>query len=197
MKTVITLVFCTLIFGACSYKNVTKEQNNFRLMESSYNIAKEYPTINKILQVKKPTGVGYIYNKDLIYSKDDGVYQSYVNNFWDEPLYKQIESRVVFELNKANIFITTLPSISSIKSDLLLEMVVYDFYQIVKEDNSKVKIQITLNLVDKKTKDLISSKNFLVEKELNSITPKEALNSYNQAFEEFIEKVIHWLNKSQ
>ncbi|MCK9161351.1 MAG: hypothetical protein GX118_06145 [Arcobacter butzleri] len=197
MKTVITLVFCTLIFGACSYKSVTKEQNNFRLMESSYNIAKEHPTINKILQVKKPTGVGYIYNKDLIYSKDDGVYQSYVNNFWDEPLYKQIESRVVFELNKANVFITTLPSISSIKSDLLLEMVVYDFYQIVKEDNSKVKIQITLNLVDKKTKDLISSKNFLVEKELNSITPKEALNSYNQAFEEFIEKAIHWLNKSQ
>lgn len=196
MKIILSLALGAILFTGCASKS-NGGQNSFRLLESGISYTNEIKKSDLVMLVKKPLGVGYIYNKDLVYSDEEGIYKSYVNNTWDEPLYKQLENMMVLELNKTNMFKGVVSNGSLLKYDLVLESNIYDFYQVIEGDKSKVKVQINLNLLNQKTKNLVDSKTFIIEKELKTITPKDALQAYNEAFSEFINQVVSWLKEQK
>jgi cholesterol transport system auxiliary component len=196
MKIILSLALGAILFTGCASKS-NGEQNSFRLLESGITYKEDTKKHDLVMLVKKPLGVGYIYNKDLVYSDEEGIYKSYVKHSWDEPLYKQMENMLVLELNKTSIFKSVVSNGSLLKYDLVLESNIYDFYQIIDGDKSKVKVQINLNLLNQKTKNLVDSKTFIIEKELKAITPKEALEAYNEAFAEFINQAVSWLKEQK
>ncbi|QOG13012.1 ABC-type transport auxiliary lipoprotein family protein [Arcobacter sp. FWKO B] len=194
MKTIIVITFL-ILFSGCSYKKTQSTQSLNLRLQTPKEIS-IYENVPKVLFINKIKGVNYISTRDFIYSDTNGVYGAYAYHKWDEPLSKQIENILTQTFTQSGLFKSVTTSSSILSYDLVLECNIYDFKHIVDDNTSKVILNIELKIIDVKTKQLINSEIFILEKDTQTVDGKGALQAYNLAIQEFVQNALHWLESS-
>ncbi len=123
---------------------------------------------------------------------------NYTQSAWREAPSKEIANQLVNILNESALFDGVYAQSSSRNGDLLLEISVNDFIQVFNEEENRshVKLDISLNLIENKSGELISFKSFSRMEETKSLDAKGGVEALNKLLGETYEDIVMWLSGS-
>lgn len=194
MRYMINLVFILIVFSGCSIKEIEPPILKYTL-ENSENIQKSSFVIDKILKVEHFKSLKLLKSDEIWYQKPNYEMNSYIYSCWSSDFSLLVEKNIVDTIYKSHIFKTVFQGRSKIKADLLLEGEILKALQSIGKD-AKVSFDIRLYLVEKKSRKLISSKEFKYIKKCKSIDAKGAINAYNNIIQQLDKDVLSWIKQS-
>jgi len=194
MRYMINLVFILIVFSGCSIKEIEPPILKYTL-ENSENIQKSSFVIDKILKVEHFKSLKLLKSDEIWYQKPNYEMNSYAYSCWSSDFSLLVEKNIVDTIYKSHIFKTVFQGRSKIKADLLLEGEILKALQSIGKD-AKVSFDIRLYLVEKKSRKLISSKEFKYIKKCKSIDAKGAINAYNNIIQQLDKDVLSWIKQS-
>ncbi len=191
------IFFVLVIFlSSCSLKPSAKDVQIIDkfLIPIPQNIQNLDKKIDKNVKISQIVAPKFLYTKNIIYTKGDGIYGSYLYSFWEESPAKQLEFILSNSLSSVykNVFIE--PSIA--KADLALESKVEVFEYFLHEEKSKVKFKINLFLIDLRDFSVIKSKDFYIVENVKEKNPKGIVAGFKKVIKRFNEEVFIWLSKT-
>lgn len=187
------LIFLVLILGGCSLKPELQDDsitNKFLITQPKIE-QKSKVKINKTLKISMPVAQRYLYTYDITYTKGDGVYGSYLYNFWDETPVKQMQFLLSYIISQSEIFSNIIIGPSQITNDLTLESRIDALWY--NSSTSKVYLHVTLFLVDSISKKVIKSGTFKINQKVSYESPKGVVNGFNIAMQTLSLQIISWL----
>lgn len=194
MRYMINLVFILIVFSGCSIKEIEPPILKYTL-ENCENIQKSSFVIDKILKVEHFKSLKLLKSDEIWYQKPNYEMNSYAYSCWSSDFSLLVEKNIVDTIYKSHIFKTVFQGRSKIKADLLLEGEILKALQSIGKD-AKVSFDIRLYLVEKKSRKLISSKEFKYIKKCKSIDAKGAINAYNNIIQQLDKDVLSWIKQS-
>ncbi len=194
MRYMINLVFILIVFSGCSIKEIEPPILKYTL-ENSENIQKSSFVIDKILKVEHFKSLKPLKSDEIWYQKPNYEMNSYAYSCWSSDFSLLVEKNIVDTIYKSHIFKTVFQGRSKIKADFLLEGEILKALQSIGKD-AKVSFDIRLYLVEKKSRKLISSKEFKYIKKCKSIDAKGAINAYNNIIQQLDKDVLSWIKQS-
>lgn len=153
---------------------------------------KQVKKIKKNVKISKPMAPNFLYTNEIIYTKGDGIYGSYLYNFWSEIPAKQIEFILANALS--GVFENVVLGPSVIEVDMSIESRVEIFEYYVKGEKSQVKFKGSLFLVDIKSGQVLKSKDFFITKNVPEVDPKGIVKGFGEVMKIFSDEVVDWLS---
>ncbi|OCX43040.1 hypothetical protein A7X81_07465 [Campylobacter ornithocola] len=185
-----------IFFSACSLisPNQTLPANKY----FSINLEKLEQTQNKIknstIMVSLPKGLAY--TNEIFYKKDH-VVNAYAYHFWKENPALMIKTFLEFHLQDLGVFKAVLNQDSLASADYILESKVDILEQDFSDEiHSKIKLGISLNLVQINTRKLLASRYFYYEKRLNDNDPEVLIQNYNELFLFLAKDFRAWIDQN-
>lgn len=187
------IILILIFLGGCSLKPELQDDSIMSkfLITQPVIEKKAKIKINKTLKISLPVAQRYLYTYDITYTKGDGVYGSYIYNFWDETPVKQIQFLLSHILSQSEIFSNVIIGPSQVTNDLSLESRI-DMFEYNASTN-KVSLHVTLFLIDSNHKKVIKSKAFKLDEKVSSKNPKGVVNGFNKTMQTLSTQIISWL----
>jgi len=136
-------------------------------------------------------------SKSLEYSYDDGRSGSYLYSQWGESPVIMIEKMQLLSLERNSVFHVIIPASSLAKSAYRLESDLHIFHHAIhSNETSQGVMEISNRLIDMKTKNAIASKRFAFSIPSKSNNAKGGVDALNQASNEYVRSLTHWINES-
>ncbi|RLA80855.1 MAG: hypothetical protein DRG78_10180 [Epsilonproteobacteria bacterium] len=189
-KILIFLVVLFLLVG-CSTKDI-KPFDIYTLSDSSK--VDQSLHIEKVLKITKIKSSAYMYSDKIWYKESSVKIDSYFYSKWNSPFTVMIEQNLLNSISRSGLFKSTYARYSKVRSDLTLESEMIEAVQDVQKGT--VKFGIRVYLVNQKSSNLISSKEFIYEEKCSSIDAKGAVKAYENITKKLNKDVILWLSKS-
>ncbi|QOP41741.1 ABC-type transport auxiliary lipoprotein family protein [Sulfurimonas marina] len=123
---------------------------------------------------------------------------SYTQSAWADTPNRVIANKLVNVLDEAGLFDGVYGYKSSKKGDLVLEMSINEFIQSFNaaEDSSEAKIDISFNLVERKSGKLIASKSFYKVMKTKTADAEGGVEALNILLGKVLEDTVVWLSGS-
>lgn len=124
---------------------------------------------------------------------------SYTESAWADTPNRVIANKLVNVLDNSGLFDGVYGYKSSKHGDLVLEMSINEFIQSFSEaeDSSDAKIDISFNLIERKSGKLISSKRFTKEIKTKTLDAQGGVEALNILLGEVLEDTVVWLSGSE
>ena len=133
----------------------------------------------------------------IYYTTDSGENYSYTKARWNESVTKKLGDAMVQSLSKSHIFKDVIPFRSLAKNDLIFEINIYDFSQVIHDDGtSTVHMAVKLRVVEQYNRNIIATK--LFEKSINDLegNVQGAMKGYNKLLNDCLTETLKWLQKN-
>ncbi|WP_304546080.1 ABC-type transport auxiliary lipoprotein family protein [Sulfurimonas microaerophilic] len=124
---------------------------------------------------------------------------SFTQSAWSDSPSRMIANKLVNVLDDSALFDGVYGYKSSKSGDLVLEMSINEFIQSFNEagDRSDAKIDISFNLIEKKSGKLIASKNFFKVMKTKTADAEGGVEALNILLGEVLEDTVVWLSGSE
>ncbi|MFT7860365.1 MAG: ABC-type transport auxiliary lipoprotein family protein [Sulfurimonas sp.] len=130
-----------------------------------------------------------------------GRYKEYTftESAWADTPSRLITNKLVNVLNGSGMFEGVYGYKSSNSGDLILEMRINEFIQSFNEseNSSDAKIDISFNLIERKSGKLLASKNFVKVMQTKTADAKGGVEALNILLGEVLEDTVLWLSGSE
>jgi ABC-type uncharacterized transport system auxiliary subunit len=134
---------------------------------------------------------------NIYYSSDNGQSYSYTKARWSEGVNSQLGNLMMHTITKTKIFKDVLPLRSLARSDLILEMNIYDFSQQIHTDGTTtLHLSVKLRVVEEYSRKIIATKLFEMEQNENEGNIEGALKGYNKLVVKLLSETNSWLKES-
>lgn len=187
------LLAIILLLSGCSLKPDTENSPIITkyLIPLPENIKPQQKKFNINIKISNLVAPNFLYTNDIVYTKGDGIYGSYLYNFWGEIPSKQIEFMLANALSL--VFKNVVVGSSAIKTDISLESRIEIFDYFINEKSSKVRFKGTLFLVDLNSGKVIKSRNFFITQNVKEKNPKGIVRGFGRVMRLFSYEIIYWL----
>lgn len=195
LQTLFLTLFCVLLLSACSFKPSPEPAPKMLSIEPEFKPTKTQFQSHKSIKIALPQSPFYLRSTRVAFVKggEFGTYKSLrFQNAPTDMLFFLLAKN--FEQDK--IFKAVTNSNSLVRADYLLESKIYNFEQVFKEGESFIHIALSLNLIDLKTQNLISSKFFEYELKLKDESEQALVSGVEQALSELLSDILMWCDAS-
>ncbi|MDH4944963.1 ABC-type transport auxiliary lipoprotein family protein [Sulfurimonas sp. C5] len=129
-----------------------------------------------------------------------GEYKEYAftQSAWSESPNRAIANKLVNILEASNLFHGVYGYKSSKKGDLVLEFSLNEFIQSFNElqNSSSVTLNISYNLIERKTRKLIASKIITKTMQTDSLDAQGGVKALNSILAQTLEETVDWLGEN-
>jgi len=134
---------------------------------------------------------------DIYYTSDNGQSYSYTRARWNEGASQQLGDLMMHSVAKTGIFKDVVPLRSLAKSELILEINIYDFTQKIHDDGTTtLHLAVKLRVVDEYTRVIIATKLFDMEDKEKEGNIDGAIKGYNKLVAQLLRETNSWLQES-
>ena len=196
MQLLLAVMF--LAMSGCSLQSTVPPTAKYSL-----NAHPEIPVIKKSAFKEKVIRMGVIESTNMLagttiyYTTDSGESYAYTKSRWNESMTAKFSNAMVETLSKSHLFKDVIPFRSLAKNDLILEINIYDFSQVIHDDGSStVHMAVKLRVVEQYSRKIVATK--LFEKSINDLDGNVhgAMRGYNQLLKNCLEETVKWLQKN-
>ncbi|MEA3289027.1 MAG: ABC-type transport auxiliary lipoprotein family protein [Campylobacterota bacterium] len=190
------VITSTIVFSGC---NSTKlPSNKVYSIETSKECCNEkFDGTDKILKILEPVSSKHLNTTNIYYSDNKYKLQTYKLSKWSDYPSKMILDTLILKLDENSIYknITTV-NIYDIP-DHILQSQLFEFKQVIEENQSFVKLRIKFYLISNSDKKKIISKTFDYKTKCISVDAYGAVEAKNKTIEKMIADVSDWLSKKE
>ncbi len=191
MKRNLILLFAAMIFNTGCI-SVTKELPAFNtykldLKEESLHTK----DINGSIKIAEPTALLSINSKTINYSSEDNRFESYALSRWSDTPSKMLQNMIIEYFSSNGDFKYTASSNMNVRTDYRLLSQIQSFQQLIKGEESFVRVQIAVYLKDKNS--TIAYKIFSYEEKTASADAKGAVEVFGNIANSFVKELNIWV----
>ena len=191
MKRNLILLFAAMIFNTGCI-SVTKELPAFNtykldLKEESLHTK----DINGSIKIAEPTALLSINSKTINYSSEDNRFESYALSRWSDTPSKMLQNMIIEYFSGNGDFKYTASSNMNVRTDYRLLSQIQSFQQLIKGEESFVRVQIAVYLKDKNS--IIAYKIFSYEEKTASADAKGAVEVFGNIANSFVKELNIWV----
>jgi len=192
-KLFLTTILLLSISG-CAVKRVPPTQ--------SYIIDPHTPKIEKAIQKPKfhtikvtIANIGRLSQTHNIYYRNKNfILQPYAYGKWYDSLGNMIKAKLIEAIQKTNIASNVVGSSANIKSEMILEISIFDFVQdFSKGEPSSVHISWLATLIRTKDDQVVKSKHFETTVKAPAENSKGGVIAFNQGVNILVKQILEWL----
>ncbi len=132
-------------------------------------------------------------SENIIYTSKPFEQNSYLQSKWKEPLTIMLQKWLVQSIDDMKLFKGVIRAASRAKVALILESDIVRFEHVLYRN--EVDITIRVILIDYKLRNIIKQKRFNYKVKVAQASAKSAVESFNQALEQFNVELYKWLNE--
>ena len=200
MRQKLTLAFITIIaslFMGCSLQTTVPPMAKYRLDTDLLKASAPHgPYSDKVVRMSQLESSTMLSGRMIVYTSDNGQSYSYTKARWMESVNRQFSSLMIRSLTNSGIFKDVLEYRSKAKNQYLLETGLYDFSQIVHDDEtSDVYLMVKVRLVDQESKKIVSSRTFQYREKGLEANVQGALKGYNMLMKTYLKALNQWLKE--
>ena len=124
---------------------------------------------------------------------------SFTQSAWADTPTRAITNKIVNVLEKSGLFDGVYSYKSSKSTELVLEVSINEFIQSFDEaeNNSFVTLDISYNLIEKKTTKLLGTKNFTKTMQTKTVDAQGGVEALNTLLAETLEETVVWLSEQK
>jgi len=196
MQLLFAVIF--LAMSGCSIQSTVPPTSKFSL-----NVHSEIPVIKESAFKEKVIRMGVIESTSMLsgttihYTTDSGENYSYTKARWNESVTKKLGDAMIQTLSKSHLFKDVIPFRSLAKNDLIFEINLYDFSQVVHDDGtSTVHMAVKLRVVEQYSRKIVATK--LFEHSIDNLegNVQGAIKGYNTLLNTCLVETVKWLHKN-
>ncbi len=194
------MTFAMVLFfmGGCSLQTTVPATSKYSLNDN-YDVKAVENSLfaDKVIRMGVIESSPLLSATDIYYSSDDGQSYSYTKARWNEGVNDQLGNLMMRSIIKTRIFKDVLPLRSLARSDLILEMNIYDFSQQIHTDGTTtLHLSVKLRVVDAYDRKIIATRLFDMKQHEQEGNIKGALKGYNKLVAKLLSETNSWLEKS-
>ena len=150
---------------------------------------------NKSLKIAQVFGSSSLMSHSMKYSKNEYEEHSFTESKWATTPAVAINESIVQSIRSKNIFSNVSSFKSRSRSDFILESDVEEFMQYFSDENNNsfVKVSITMSLIDAKNSQVVKSKKFTKKMNVENINAKSGVQELNIALQKVLDQSNEWL----
>lgn len=187
--------FVLLLVSGCSV--TTPSVTEYRL-DPQLNIqVKETRCSQKSIEITPLFVNNSLNNTTMRYKVGEYKEYLYTQSAWADAPSKMIANKLANVLQNSSLFKGVFSYRSPHKGDLVLELSVNEFMQSFdeKQEHSEVKLDISMNLFDKKTTELIATKSFVKVMQTETLDAQGGVDALNSVLGDTLNESVMWLEK--
>lgn len=147
----------------------------------------------RTLLVLDTTTAGYYDNENLVYSGAPGTRAQYQYARWTERPGKRFSDLLRTRLAAQSGFASVMSAGGQVRGDLLLDTELTEFYHEAETSPGSVRVLLRAELIDLKTRKLLSRKTFERRMPVSSYDAAGAAEGFNRASSGILDDVVAWL----
>lgn len=156
----------------------------------------EAVTVTTRLRIASGKAIPSLQTKNLIYLRPNFESGNYLYTRWSDIPTQMIERSLISTLQKEKIFSAVFSANSASSADWTLESDLNGFYHRFQSQTvSEGVIDITLRLLDTKSKSLIATKRFVITKEAPSNDAQGGIQALSEATRIFNAEAAQWIRE--
>lgn len=187
------LIATLLLSGCFGVGKNTPEVVNYVLEDLSAVTEKAAATDPRSLLVLDTTATAFYDNENLVYSRAPGTRGQYQYARWTERLGKRFSDLLQKRLATQSGFASVSTAGGQVRGDLVLDTELSEFYHEAQNSPGEVRVQLRAELIDLKTRKLLSRKWFERRVPIASFDAAGAATGFNQATTGVLDDVLSWL----
>lgn len=189
------LPVAALLLGGCL--NLTGKDSpavvNYVLEDKAATTPTHASTDPRTLLVLDTTAMGFYDNESLVYSGTPGTRAQYQYARWTERPGKRFSDLLRARLAAQGGFASVMTAGGQVRGDLLLDTELTEFYHEAETSPGSVRVALRAELIDLKTRKLLSRKTFERRVPVRSFDAAGAAEGFNRASSGILDDVVAWL----
>jgi ABC-type uncharacterized transport system auxiliary subunit len=150
--------------------------------------------IPKSIKIGAPSSSINYLTDSIHYTKPNGESGNYLYSVWDNPPVVTIGDSLFSTLEYSGLFNTAIPYSSLGQTDYLLESTLISFqHTIINSDSSEGLIDISMRVIDLKTKKIIATKRFVIATPSKSNNAIGGVASLQEGLKILNTQTLQWL----
>lgn len=194
MKQYLLAFLALLLFSGCSFKEIEKTPQNFRL-QNIFEQPLASSTDLRVILIQNVRGDSVALSKAIIYNQK-GALKAYKYSRWSELPSQRIQQLIIQSFNERKLFRAAVPALSLAKSELSLESELEQFEQVYKDGNSFVQVKMNFRLIQKKDAKVLGIKSLHVRVPIKEENTLSTVKAFNQAISKLILELGDWVRKN-
>lgn len=187
------LVLALLLSGCLGLGKETPAVVNYVLEDLAAQTQKSATTDPRSLLVLDTTATGFYDNENLVYSRAPGTRGQYQYARWTERPGKRFSDLLQKRLAAQGGFASVSVAGGQVRGDLVLDTELTEFYHEADASPGSVRVVLRAELIDLKTRKLISRQWFERRVPIGSYDAAGAANGFNQASTGVLDDLVAWL----
>jgi len=189
MKKFLLLLILLLLTGCTTH---TAPSTYYTL---SSKAPRESPThISKSIKIGMPNSTTQYMTDSMRYTKSNGESGAYLYSAWSNPPVAMIGETLFSTLERSTLFDVVIPYSSLGQTDYLLESTLISFqHTIIDTDTSNGLIDISMRIIDLKTKKIVPTKRFTITTPSRSNDASGGVVALDQGLETLSTQICEWL----
>lgn len=171
----------------------TPEVVNYVLADKTPGTQAVAPTDPRGLVVLDTTATSFYDNENLVYSRTPGTRSQYQYARWTERIGKRFSDLLRARLEAQSGFASVTVAGGQVRGDLLLDTELSEFYHEAETSPGGVRVLLRAELIDLKTRKLLSRKWFERRVPVTSYDAAGAALGFNQATSGVLDDLVAWL----
>ena len=187
-----------LVMSGCSLQTILPPTSKYSLSaDHDAKVISNSRFSDQVLRLGVTESSGLLSGSNIYYSSENGKSYSYTKSRWNESVSKQLGSLLMRSITKTEIFKDVVPLRSLAKNDLILEMNIYDFSQVIHNDGSTtLHLSLKLRVIEQYSRKIISSKLFDMSEKEKEGNIEGAMKGYNTLVTRLLVETNSWLEES-
>lgn len=186
------LVFALMLSGCLGLGKETPAVVNYVLQDLRVGTEQVAPDSRSLL-VLDTSATGFYDNENLVYSRAPGTRGQYQYARWTERPGKRFSDLLQKRLATQSGFASVTTAGGQVRGDLLLDTELSEFYHEAATSPGTVRVQLRAELIDLKTRKLLSRQWFERSVPIASFDAVGAAAGFNQATTGVLDDVVTWL----
>lgn len=198
MKKLICLL--TLALGGCFSLGEGKNASplvNYVLEDAAISVPRTPITDPRTLLVPDTLGTAFYDGDNLVYSAAPGTRAHYRYARWTERPSKRFADLLRARLDAKSGFAAVSSASGQVHGNLLLDTDLTEFYHDARTSPGNVHMVLRADLVDLKSRVLISRKQFVQRIALSSYDAQGAAQAFNRASSQVLDELVAWLAEAK
>lgn len=187
-----------LLSGGCSLQTTVPATSKYTLQaQNSVKKTAESRFSDQVIRMGVIESSALLSGTNIYYTGAEGQSYTYTKSRWEEGVSQQLGNLVMRSVAQTGIFKDVIPLRSLAKSDLILEINIYDFSQKIHVDGTTtLRLSVKLRVVDEYSRAIIATKLFTMKDEQKEGNIEGALKGYNNLVSQLLSETNSWLEAS-
>ncbi|MGB5965105.1 MAG: ABC-type transport auxiliary lipoprotein family protein [Sulfurimonadaceae bacterium] len=198
MNYIVVIFLGVVIFNGCSIQNKVPPAAKYSLsVDLDVNATQESLYKEQVLRIGPIESSPLLSGRNIYYSSDNGQSYHYIKARWMENVNNQLSNLIMRSITKTAIFKDVVPLRSLAKNDLILEINLYDFSQVIHDDGTTtLHISLKMRLVEQYTRRVVTTQLFEMEQIEQEGNVEGAIKGYNTLVSKLLSEMNSWLQQS-